>query len=355
MKIVLLTNSVSVHQIPLAREIRMRIKDDEFLYVYTEEYIQCGLQEIKSQEPWISTDLSECNECEVLLVGGVRPIDLIENRARQGLITYYQSERWFKPFHGLPGWVRMLVPSYRKMAKRFVRWANSDSNARVLAIGPWAKKDFLRIGIKEEKIIDWGYYVAPSVQQGKKLEVRGKSNGKLRVLWVGRMIGWKRVDTIIRAIARIAKLEKAVGVGQRREISLTLVGDGPEKAKLMKLAEKVNSTSTSPIITFLPRQPIEKVREIMREHDVYVLASDESEGWGAVLNEALEEGMNILGTHEAGASAAILPKERLYHAGDAKALAKLIEKECINELPPCSIGEWTAEKAAEKLMTLCGF
>ena len=34
------------------------------------------------------------------------------------------------------------------------------------------------------------------------------------------------------------------------------------------------------------------------------------------VEKALEEGMNVIGTYEAGASAAILPRERLYHAGD---------------------------------------
>lgn len=82
----------------------------------------------------------------------------------------------------------------------------------------------------------------------------------------------------------------------------------------------------------------------------YVLASTGEEGWGAALNEALEEGMNAIGTFEAGASAAMLPKERLYHTGDVVALARLLEREARNELPPCSIGEWTAEKAAESLV-----
>ena len=51
-------------------------------------------------------------------------------------------------------------------------------------------------------------------------------------------------------------------------------------------------------------------------------------------------------------SAAILPRERLYHAGDVNALALLLEKEYNNELPQCSIGEWTAKNAAKRLMEM---
>ena len=87
----------------------------------------------------------------------------------------------------------------------------------------------------------------------------------------------------------------------------------------------------------------------MREHDIYVLASNAYEGWGAVVSEALEEGMNVIGTYEAGASATILPNERLFHSGDCKALVAIIENERKGTLPSCTIGNWTAEKAADML------
>ena len=55
---------------------------------------------------------------------------------------------------------------------------------------------------------------------------------------------------------------------------------------------------------------MEKVRELMREHDLFVFPSNGLEGWGAVVSEALEEGMNVIGTFESGAPATLLPKER---------------------------------------------
>ena len=88
----------------------------------------------------------------------------------------------------------------------------------------------------------------------------------------------------------------------------------------------------------------------MRSHDVYVLPSNGYEGWGAVVSEALEEGMRVLGTFEAGASATMLPRERLFRAGDWRRLARLLEKERDDALPPCSIGDRTAAKAAEVLV-----
>ena len=185
----------------------------------------------------------------------------------------------------------------------------------------------------------------------------------LRILWVGRMLGWKRVDTIIRA-ANEFKVQGLKFKVQDLKFKVTLVGDGPEKANLIKLAQRLfpndvaieqSNNPNNQTIDFLPRQPLEKVRDLMQHYDLYVLASDACEGWGAVVNEALEEGMSVIGTFEAGASAAILPRERLYHAGDWKALGDLVMKESRGALPECSIGPWTADAAAEKVLGLGGW
>ena len=365
LKLVQYCNSVSPHQLPLAHELLQRVGATNYRYVATNSLsagrVACGWSEVK--ESWISygaygedAKLDVVLEnCEVLLTG-IRELGLFEKRARKGLGTLYMSERWFKPVMNvrmfgmfecsIPGWVRMFVPSYRRMAKRFVCWMNSDPNARCLTIGPWAKKDMLRIGVDESKIISWGYFVAPSAKQSNNRTIEQSNN--LKVLWVGRMLHWKRVDTIIRAVAEVGKR----GVG----IQLTIVGDGPEKPRLQSLANRTIKQSNNRTIVFVPSQPIDKIREIMRSHDVYVLASNAQEGWGAALNEALEEGMHAIGTYEAGSSATMLSPEWLFNSGDWRCLADLIEK-CAEmkrkgESFAQGIGEWSASRAAERLLAL---
>lgn len=48
----------------------------------------------------------------------------------------------------------------------------------------------------------------------------------------------------------------------------------------------------------------------------------------------------------------LLPREWLFHSGDWRTLAQLIEKDMRGEFPPCSIGEWTAKVAAKRLLKL---
>lgn len=363
MKFVLHTGCASPHVMPLARELVAKIGGADFRYVCDEPLRQARIDVGWSacSEEWIFEGWKDLRAARELLLeaeslySGIREIDVFEIRAQKGLKTFYGAERWFRPITlfdlrlfgcsiciQVTGWMRMFVPSFRKMAKRFVRWIQNDPNGRVFTIGPWAKKDMLRLGVPELKIIPWGYFVAPSIQQSNSRTVEQLNN--LKVLWVGRMLHLKRIDTIIRAVREMEKR----GRGGQGAIQLTLVGDGPEKSSLQALADQT--------ITFLPFQPMEKIREIMRSHDVYVLASNKQEGWGAVVSEALEEGMKVVGTYEAGASVTILKDDALFHAGDwrrlADLLAKCAEGKANGTLCGQGIGEWSAARAAKRLLAL---
>ncbi len=345
MKISYYTNVISPHQLPLAREIAKRIGEDNFEYVYRDDLYADRLDMgwAESFPEWcVMGDENEPDlmEADIVYTGGLRPIDLIARRVAAGKRTFYYTERWFKPYGILPGRWRMFSPRYRLMAKRMVKLLNNPL-CKVLTIGPWAKKDMIEIGVKESQIVDWGYYVEPS---NTNHQPPTTNHTLLKVLWVGRMIGLKRVDTIIKAVKDIANSKE-----MSFDIELTLVGDGISRNTLEGMV------GDAPVV-FRNPQPINKIRNTMRKNDVYVLASDSNEGWGAVVNEALEEGMKVLGTFEAGASAAMLPEEDLFHAGDWKTLAKMLAK-CARdkrkgELKGQGIGDWTPEKAAERLFSL---
>ena len=359
-KVAYWTNSLSPHQFPLAKAIAEQVGEENYRYVYrdamSQERKDIGWKGIEIPL-WCmrgSEDSRELIEADLVYTGGLRPLELIEKRIALGKRTYYVTERWFKPINvmgvNLPGKLRLVVPSYRRMARRMVEMLNNPL-CKCLAIGPWAKKDMQSLGVRPEQIWDCGYYVEESgkwkVESGKlgaesvdRTLVNGES--PIRVLWVGRLLKLKRVDTIIRAVGECAKMRQS---GSLPKMILDIYGIGPEEGRLKKLAVKYGD-----VIQFHPPVSIDAVRKLMREHDVYIFASDSNEGWGAVVSEALEEGMSVIGTYEAGASVAMLPKERLFHSGDYKALALLLEKECKGELPPCSIGDWTAEKAAKRLI-----
>lgn len=335
------TNVISPHQLPLAREVARRLGGENVCYVHREEMpterVDLGWAETPIGCRVLPAGCGEADrwlrEADVVLMGGHRDFSLAERRANAGKRTLYMSERWFKPLRFLPGWLRLLHPSYLLMVRRFLRLVSRDE-FRVLTIGPHATTDFRMIGVPDRKMMPWGYFVSPS-EGGKRDSV----SRELRVLWVGRMLRWKCVDTLLEAVAVCRR---------QMPVHLTLVGDGPERKRLVQLARALGLTS---VVEFLPSRSVTAIREIMRANDLYVLASDANEGWGAVVNEALEEGLCVLGTAEAGASAELLPKDHLFSAGDVKALARLMER--ADTLSPNEIGPWTASWGAERLLEAC--
>ena len=345
----LYTNTVSAHQLPLARELAGRLGVENFRYVYVSEPDGSN-QETCEREPWMmradAPGAAELLEgCDVLLAGGLRPIDLFERRVAHGRLTFYQTERWFKPLGYLfskpiPGSLRMLHPGYRCMARRFARLMESDF-FRVLPIGPWAARDMEEIfrrfhsgAAYAHEFLHWGYFVAP----GTGVSRRPPAAGELKVLWVGRLLDWKRVDTVIEAVAKL----RSAG---DEHVSLAIVGNGPEKTRLERRAARRCGAA----VRFLPRVDIGMVRKLMHEHDVYVLASNATEGWGAALSEALEEGMVALGTCEAGASAALLPQSRQFRCGAVAELAELVS--AARKMVPMPMpADFTAKGAARGLL-----
>lgn len=348
MKIVLLMNIVSEHQLPLAREIVRRVGEDNYRYVYLKrtfaerEKLGWKIQELpKWCVPLKGNErLLEEADC---LYSGERRVDLFERRTRAGKITVYCSERWFRPRGIVPGKVRLLNPKFFLMTRRMVRWLNQDERAKWLAIGPKAKEDAEWIGVDSEKILPWGYFVSPSV-----LPAHGsvRSNGnfdELRLLWVGRMLPCKRVEDIIQAVRLCNEGRYGNVTGPR--ITLDVFGVGPQENYLKKMVSRLKLCD---LVRFAPPVPMNEVRALMRNHDLYVFSSNAREGWGAVVSEALEEGMRVIGTYEAGSSATLLPQSNLYHAGDYRRLAEMIR----GDIPRVSIGKWTAEQAAIKLLSL---
>ena len=112
----------------------------------------------------------------------------------------------------------------------------------------------------------------------------------IRLLYVGRLISLKCVDSLINAIALLTS-------DMRVKTTLTIVGDGGERAYLEALVKKKDLSKQ---IQFLGAMPSNKVSKVYSEHDVLVLPSNH-EPWGLVVNEALGAGLPVIAPYWVGA------------------------------------------------------
>ena len=150
------------------------------------------------------------------------------------------------------------------------------------------------------------------------------------------MLALKNVDIIIKAVRFIKRNSR-----KPFEVFLTLVGNGPEEERLKKLSHGLP-------VEFRQFVPISQVREIMREHDLYVFASNSFDGWGAVVSEALEERMPVLASRQSGVGSTVLPEECLFDCNNANELASRIL--AFDTLPQVDGSQWSVKAAANFLI-----
>lgn len=350
-RIVFLMNVVSPHVLPLAKAVAVALGQDRVLYLatghITERRRKLGWNEAQ-EIPWVKVKNSDVSyedfliENDVLnaeaLVSGIRDFRLFKERVVARKCTLFYSERWAKP----PiGFFRLLKPAFLKSVLGIRRIFNMNSGCfAYLPIGPYAMKDMLAYcgSAARSQMIPWGYFVEPSNKRNECRQV--DKAGSTRVLWVGRLLRLKHVDTIIQAIATCQEFALRNKTGE--SYTFDIYGSGPDESRLVRMAKKCKG------IRFHPPVPIEQVRSLMRQYDVYVMASNAYEGWGAVVSEALEERMLVLGTHECGAAAAMLPNACLFRCGDVRGLAQKL----MSDIPRLGIGEWSAASGARRLIEI---
>ncbi len=358
MRIVQVTNIMSHHQLPLARGIAELVGKGNFRFVTTqatdEERRAMGWNP-EENDPWIlragedEADRAHFehwwNNADIVLCGD-RLLEKINNRLAHGKPVFYMSERWWKPPIGS---ARLFHPGFARMAYRFRQLAASPY-FHFLPIGDYSAEDMKRIASFKSRRWRWGYFTAlpdPLPQRGNDLQ-------GFRVMWAGRMLGWKRVDTLIKGFSRL--------LDERPDATLTLVGDGPEREKLANLARRQLAPGS---YLFLPPQPVSVILEMMRQHHVYVLPSNAYEGWGAVVNEAMSEGCAVIASDTAGAAKSMIKHMAnglLFHAGEWNKLSELlilVNRDETLRLKLAREGQqtiaecWSPDLAAHRFVSFC--
>ncbi|MGH1412290.1 MAG: glycosyltransferase family 4 protein [Pelagimonas sp.] len=135
-----------------------------------------------------------------------------------------------------------------------------------------------------------------------------------RLLFVGRLAGVKGVPILFQAMAQIQK--------DMPKLSLSLIGDGPERKSLEALASELGLADQ---VSFLGYKSQSEVAEALLEADLFVLPSF-AEGVPVVLMEAMASGVPVITTQIAGIAELVRHGESgwLIPPGDTNALAAAI-------------------------------
>ncbi len=141
-----------------------------------------------------------------------------------------------------------------------------------------------------------------------------RDSGTFRLITVGRLHESKGHDVLIAAVEKLVR--------EGRDISLRIIGEGPQRNELQDKAAELISQNR---VKFLGSMAEHQIQAEMRSADAFVLASH-AEPLGVVYMEAMAAGVPTIGTNAGGVSE-IITDERdglLVQPKDAEALAGAI-------------------------------
>lgn len=169
-------------------------------------------------------------------------------------------------------------------------------------------------------------------------------NEPLRILFAGRMLGWKGVHLAIRALAEARRN----GVS----VELTLLGSGPYEHVLRQLA---SSLGVEQYIHWLGHRPQVELFALYRSMHAFIFPSLHDSG-GTVVLEAQANGLPVicldlggpatLVTHE---TAIVVPTRNQDEAGVVQGLANAIRKLAADEQGRVAMGKAAVERVREKM------
>ncbi len=358
MKLTFVSNYINHHQIPLAQELYAVLGDD-YRFIQTEEMeaerVKMGWDSDTDSLPYLMKYYENPEVCkrliedsDIVVFGGTDDESYIVERLQAHKPVIRNSERLYKSGQ----WKAISPRGLRKKYMDHTRYRNED--VYLLCAGAYVPSDFHIVRAYPGKMFKWGYF-PPFVEQNiNELIAKKKTNKVPRILWSGRFLDWKHpLDAV--AVAEYLKQEDI-------DFEMVIVGGGDQE-QLIK--EQIKAKGLEDVIRMPGFLKPEEVRAEMDLADIFLFTSDYKEGWGAVLNEAMNSGCAVVANVAAGATAYMIEQGKnglAYKNGNQKQLLSHVKYLAIQPDVREKMGRnayetvrqtWNAKKASKALLAIC--
>ena len=353
-KFVFVSNYLNHHQIPFCNAM-FDLLGGDFAFVQTEpmeeERVKMGWQD-SLQKPYLKLYYEkpeECRKlidgCKVMLFGGTDNESYVKERLEAGKPVVRYSERIYKTGQWKAVSPRGLLQKYKDHTKY------RKKPVYMLCSGAYVPSDFHIVRAYPGKLLRWGYFPETKHYHKEKL-MDEKQPGS--ILWAARFIDWKHPELPLET----AKYLKEKGC----HFHMNMAGGGSLEPLVKKL---IDAYGLQEQVTLLGYQTPEQVRSLMEQSDIYLVTSDRQEGWGAVINEAMNSGCAVVADHMTGAAPFLINHGKngmIYRDGEKESLFSLTfrlleDRRLCRKLGENAVdtitGEWNAENAAKRLLELC--
>jgi len=179
-----------------------------------------------------------------------------------------------------PGEMQLFHSLLKPLNKLVVKNANKiipNSNA----LGESAKKELK---------INHYYTIYNGIEINKNISKEKIPSSSLKLITVSRLIRWKKIDLVIKALAEI------------KNVNYIIIGKGKEENSLRRLVSKLDLYDR---IIFLGSIPNQNINKYLLESDVFILPSL-NEGLSIGVLEAMAIGLPIIGANTGGMKETII-------------------------------------------------
>lgn len=298
MKVTFYSNFLTHHQLPFCMEMVSRYGDD-FKFVatikITEERLKLGFKNlddkygfvVKAYESKEEYDkaLKLAVESDIVIMGSTSD-KYIEERLKQDKLTFRYRARVFS--NGI-----MTIFDKEKMKLLYERHIKyrKNKNLYMLCANAYGANDFYKLGLYKNKIYKWGYFPETKEYNLEQLIKNKEKSKPINIVWVARFIKWKHPEKMIKLAKKLVK--------DGLEFKITMIGTG---IMYEKIKEEIHKNNLENYVELTGAVESDKVRDYMEKANIFILTSGKQEGWGAVLNEAMNSACAVITDINVGAA-----------------------------------------------------
>lgn len=185
--------------------------------------------------------------------------------------------------YSLRGWFTDML---RDLSNWFIRYdptmRRTFRHARIIFATSPATRDVIPERYRHKVRLDYGLGIDAMGEPSPSLHAAPEDAGRLRILYIGRLACWKGVHLGIEAFAKMLKTHA--------DARLTIVGSGPERAHLGRLADRLGLADAIEWISWVDYSELSK---LYSSHDAFLFPSlHDSAPW--VVLEALVHALPVI-------------------------------------------------------------
>ncbi len=351
MKVVFVTNYYNHHQTAFSHAMYEKL-GGEFAFVETEtvssERLALGYRS-RYDEPFLYHYTTQKEVCDDLIktadavIFGMAPAALVRAAIRRNQLILRYSERPLKD-----------GAEWHKYLPRLLKWHKlypQSKSVYLLAAGAYTAKEYRRFGLYRRRAYTWGYF--PHTYRYDSVSRLMEAKDRASLLWCGRFLDWKHPDDAVTVASRLKK--------EGYDFTLTLIGTGEMENVLRR---RIAEEGLEQKVHMIGAVDAERVRAYMEHAGIFLMTSDGKEGWGVVLNEAMNSGCAVVASHAAGAAPILIDQANngyLYPSENTEKLYECVKHLLDHPSKQQRMGiaayqtvtqHWNAETAAERLVSL---